>query len=150
MITGERHAQGGFTLLEVLMAILVFTFGVLSLFRLQAASVQNNSISSQMTQATTLAQDRMERLMALSYSSVLDTNGDGAAGLSNTTGADQTDTTHAPFTVYWNVADYCTTSTDCAPLENTRKIRIIVTWRNWAAPGSPHTVTLECVKPDII
>ena len=59
--------QRGFTLLEVVAAIVAFAFGSLALYRLQAATIMGNSFSNELTRGNALAQDRMERLMALPY-----------------------------------------------------------------------------------
>jgi len=75
--------QKGFTLLEVLAAIMVFAFGMLALYRLQAASVVSNAHSDEITQSLVLGQSRMEFLMSRPYTRLLidpllmDLDGDG-------------------------------------------------------------------------
>lgn len=54
--------SGGFTLLEVLVAMAIATIGLLGLSMMQGTSIVGNSIAKEMTQATLLAQDLMERL----------------------------------------------------------------------------------------
>ena len=63
MVTTEK----GFTLSEALVAIIVFSLGLLGLERMHIAAIQVNTIASRLTQATTLAQARAEQLMALPY-----------------------------------------------------------------------------------
>src|SRR4029450_6702274 len=63
MVTTEK----GFTLTEVLVATVVLSLGLLGLERMHIAAIQVNTIASRLTQATTLAQDRAEHLMALPY-----------------------------------------------------------------------------------
>jgi prepilin-type N-terminal cleavage/methylation domain-containing protein len=63
MVTAEK----GFTLSEALVAIVVLSLGLLGLERMHIAAIQVNTIASRLTQATTLAQDRAEQLMALPY-----------------------------------------------------------------------------------
>ena len=63
MVTTEK----GFTLSEALVAIVVLSLGLLGLERMHIAAIQVNTIASRLTQATTLAQDRAEQLMALPY-----------------------------------------------------------------------------------
>lgn len=55
-------SQGGFTLLEVLIAIVVLTFGLLGVAGLMLATVQNSTVAAQRTTATFLAQDMVERV----------------------------------------------------------------------------------------
>lgn len=54
--------QSGFTLLEVLVAVLVLAIGLLGLAGLMTASVRNNQSAYQRTQATWLAYDIIDRM----------------------------------------------------------------------------------------
>lgn len=54
--------QTGFTLLEVLVAVLVLAIGLLGLAGLMTASVRNNQSAYQRTQATWLAYDIVDRM----------------------------------------------------------------------------------------
>lgn len=54
----------GFTLVEVLIAVLVLSIGLLGLASLQAASLRNNYSSYMRTQATLLANDMADRIRA--------------------------------------------------------------------------------------
>ncbi|OYW15342.1 MAG: type IV pilus modification protein PilV [Hydrogenophilales bacterium 12-64-6] len=57
-----RMKQSGFTLLEVLVAVLVLAIGLLGLAGLMTASVRNNQSAYQRTQATWLAYDIVDRM----------------------------------------------------------------------------------------
>jgi prepilin-type N-terminal cleavage/methylation domain-containing protein len=144
----------GFTLIEVLAAIVVFAFGALTLYRLQASVVSGNSFSNRLTQATLLCQERMESLMALPYNSPLmnDTNDNGGRVTKRDTNADGIDDRGPDFhfglndTVDANdrvVADGSATNTTYGitynvfwniavdqPMANIKTIRVIVTWRD--------------------
>lgn len=70
--------QSGFTLLEVLVAVLVLAIGLLGLAGLMTASVRNNQSAYQRTQATWLAYDIVDRMrvdraaaLASNYNTVL-------------------------------------------------------------------------------
>lgn len=54
--------QKGFTLVEVLIAMVVATIGLLSLFMLQGRAVKGNMAGSECTQAVFLAQQTLERI----------------------------------------------------------------------------------------
>jgi len=54
--------QSGFTLLEVLVAVLVLAIGLLGLAGLLASSIRNNQSAYQRTQATWLAYDIVDRM----------------------------------------------------------------------------------------
>ncbi len=54
----------GFTLIEILIALIILSFGLLGLAGLQAASMQQNQDSSFRSQATALAYDLADRIRA--------------------------------------------------------------------------------------
>lgn len=56
-------AQRGFSLVEVLVAIVVFSFGVLGLVRLQASAVKMSTDARQRAEATFLADQLLARLL---------------------------------------------------------------------------------------
>lgn len=56
--------QSGFTLLEVLVAMLVLAIGLLGLAGLMASSMRNNLSASHRTQATWMAYDIIDRMRA--------------------------------------------------------------------------------------
>jgi prepilin-type N-terminal cleavage/methylation domain-containing protein len=106
MVTTEK----GFTLSEALVAIVVLSLGLLGLERMHIAAIQVNTIASRLTQATTLAQDRAEQLMALPYDHAML--------------ADTTENTPQGYTISWKVI------TD--PSTGIKTINISVTWKNRA------------------
>ena len=59
--------QGGFTLIEVLVAVSILAFGILAVGSMQVSSIRQNAHANQVTDASVLARDRMERLMGLPY-----------------------------------------------------------------------------------
>lgn len=60
----QRHTNRGFTLLEVLIAIVVLSIGLLGLAGLQANGMRQNHSSNLRSQATFLAYDIMDRIRA--------------------------------------------------------------------------------------
>lgn len=59
-----RKDQGGFSMIEVLVTLLVFTIGLLGLAALQLNALQGTSDSAQRSQAATVLQDLAERMRA--------------------------------------------------------------------------------------
>lgn len=59
-----RPNQGGFSLLEVLIAVVILSIGLLGLAGLQTTSLQSNFSAAQVSQATFLASDLMDRMRA--------------------------------------------------------------------------------------
>jgi type IV pilus assembly protein PilV len=72
--------QKGFTLLEVLVAIVVLSIGLLGLAGLMASSVRNNHSAYQRTQAAWLAYDMVDRMRANRANAVTVTNYNVAIG----------------------------------------------------------------------
>lgn len=63
-VRAERRRQGGFTLLEVLVALLVLSIGLLGLASLQATTSRYNYSAFLRSQATSLAYDMADRMRA--------------------------------------------------------------------------------------
>ena len=125
----KRIKEEGFTLLEVIVAIAILTFGLLAVASMQAASIRGNSFASGVTEGTTWAGDQVERLMALPY----DHN-----DLDQAQNPHQA--TEGSYTIKWNV-------TDDTPITNTKTINVTVTWTD---QGVQKTVSLQRVIPRII
>jgi len=146
----KRSKEEGFTLLEVIVAISILTIGILAVASMQISSIRGNSFAGGVTEGTTWAGDQVERLVALPYDDPLlqDTDGDAAAGLSDT-GFDNDPDTQADadqqaiegrYIIYWNVADD-------TPITNTKTINVTVTWTDH---GVQKSVSLQRVIPRII
>lgn len=58
----KRGENEGFTLVEVLIAIVVLSVALLALAGLQIVSIRSNSFGNHMTEAVTLAKDVMEEM----------------------------------------------------------------------------------------
>lgn len=59
-----RYRSRGFSLLEMLVALLILSFGLLGIAGLQATSLRNNTAAYQRTQANFLAYDMVDRMRA--------------------------------------------------------------------------------------
>jgi type IV pilus assembly protein PilV len=57
----------GFTLIEVLVGLVILAIGLLAIAGMQITSVRGNFFSSNLTQASVLAQDRLEILRNLNF-----------------------------------------------------------------------------------
>jgi prepilin-type N-terminal cleavage/methylation domain-containing protein len=68
-----KTRQSGFTILEVMVAISILAIGLLAVFSGQNMAIQGNNRANRLTEAMTLAQDKVEELLALSYDDVDDT-----------------------------------------------------------------------------
>ncbi len=79
MDNNKITCQSGFTLLEVLIALLIFSVGILGVKSMQLTSIKGNSKASRITAASNVAVDHLETFLALDYSDAVlaDTDGDG-------------------------------------------------------------------------
>ena len=64
----------GFTLIEVLVAMVILSFSLLALAGLMVTTTKNNSFGSNMTEAATFAQDKLEELRAIKWENLIDGN----------------------------------------------------------------------------
>jgi len=77
----------GITIIEIMFALSIFAIGILAVSTLAITSVNANASSRMVTEATTLAEDRLEQLMSLPYDSV-----------------ESNDATEGAYEVSWDVA----------------------------------------------
>ena len=126
----KLEREKGFTLLEVLFAIVILTFGLLAVASMQGAAIRGNSSASGLTQGTTWAQDRLEKLMALSYTH---------ADLDPAGNPHEEANPPAGYTIKWNI-------TADNPVTDTKRIAVTVTWQD---KGVTKTTQLTCVKPQL-
>lgn len=140
--TCKRSNEKGFTLLEIIVAISILTFGILAVASMQVSSMRGNSFAGSVTEATALAGDRLERLIALSYDDGLlnDDNGNGSGGLNDTGDDADYDDTRVMDPVTYTV---CTNLAIDTPRNNTKTIKVIVTWTD---RGFQKSVSLQHVK----
>ncbi len=137
--------QSGFTLLEVLIAMFIFSIGILGVNAMQLTSIQGNSKANRITQAGNVAADRIETFLSLDYDDpILDDDGaqmppviNGVAGLDDVTAVTADGnmlSADGNYQIYWNVAaDY--------PITDTKTIRVIV-----VPPGNGSNVVMDIVK----
>lgn len=146
MIMEKNNNQNGFTLIEVLCALLVLAIGILGVAVLQNISIEGNSNAIRLTTAATWGGDAIETLMARPYDhdDLVDDNNDGMAGLNFTdtpgSPADGGPLVHGNFTIFWNVADNY-------PVFGTKTMRVLARRRD---NGVLRTVTLNFAKMEPI
>lgn len=90
------HAEDGVTLVEAMLALTILSVGLLSLFALHHAAITATQLSFRTSEATYLAQDMMDELLAKEYTRSNPNNGGGAYFQAST---DDTDSDN-PFADY--------------------------------------------------
>lgn len=61
------NKQGGFTLIEVLIALTIFAVGLLAIAAMQTSAIRMNSSAGKLTEVSNLGMDTLEQLMSLPY-----------------------------------------------------------------------------------
>ena len=61
----KKNNDQGFTLVEVMIAVSIFSIGFLAIAMLMVTAIQSNSGARKLTEASTFAQDKMEVLLTL-------------------------------------------------------------------------------------
>ena len=141
IVKGEN--EKGFTLLEVIFAVSILSFGLLAVATMQASSISGNSLASDVTEATAWGSDTVETLMRLSAinyndpAALLDLTGDGDGGLNDTGANADYSVNQGRYTISWNV------SVNSA-MTNTKTVNVIVTW---AKKGVTKRVEMVHVIP---
>lgn len=132
--TGRPVREGGFTLLEVIIAISILTFGLLAVASMQTTAIRGNDNASNITEATTFAQDTLEDLMALRYTN---------SGLDDVNPGFGTPTTHA-IAAPTGYTGLSYTVDDDNPITNAKLITVTITWQD---KGVQRRTVLTSVKP---
>ena len=147
--------QKGFTLLEIMLAVVIFGVGMLAVASMQVTAIRGNYFSGATTDAATLAADRLEKMMNMDYldPDLNDTDGDGTGEDANDDGVDDDggnfglDDTDAAadqsqidasgrYTTCWNVAQN-------VPVNNTKTVNVIITWPDG---GSQRSFAMQGIK----
>jgi prepilin-type N-terminal cleavage/methylation domain-containing protein len=85
--------QHGYTLIEILIALSIFSIGMLAVASMQIKSIQTNDFANNVTESTTWAQDKFEDLITRAW-----TDTAIAAGTQSETNSDG-------YTITWTVID---------------------------------------------
>jgi type IV pilus assembly protein PilV len=131
-------SQGGFSLLEVLIALTILAVGLLGLAMFQVTAIQGNSSASDTVAATYYGQDQMERLQLVPFDNLVSSPYGISGGLPDNTIQSITDSDQTTvskkglrFHRVWAVSNVTPTL---------KMIRLWVYW--WDQRGRPHTVQL--------
>jgi len=111
-ISMPNHNDNGFTLIEVLIAIVILSVGLLGMAALTTGIIKGNRLSNDLTTATTLAQDKMEDIQRVGYASAAsETKATMSSPFSDykrevtvTTGSPATDMKTVSVKIYWGGA----------------------------------------------
>lgn len=125
-----RQRSSGFTLVEVMIALVILAIGLLGIATLQIVSIRGNAFSSEMTYAAMLAQERLEILRNLIFTATA-TDPDLAAGPHALPPA--VGDKGVSYTVSWNVTD--------DPSGEMKTVSVTITWTGAAAAQASQQYT---------
>jgi len=131
--------EKGFTLLEVLIAISVFSIGILAVAAMQGSATRGNRLGNELTQATSLAQMQIEELKGADTGDPIDCLVGLPTGLPNgnyndpNNPIDETGQNGGIFTRSWVVA------------ANTACSRLVTVTVSWTIGGNTYDVVLSTV-----
>jgi prepilin-type N-terminal cleavage/methylation domain-containing protein len=141
----EHETQEGWTLIEVLVAVVILTVGLLAVGTMQISAIKGNFMSGNTSIALTLASEKMEDLFNRNYNDAAlgDTTTGNNGNLAAITGIDHEENVSEDGTVgaggfyrrIWNIADTAT------PMPTMKEISVIVTWEN-----NRHRVTISSMR----
>lgn len=133
----RRSTRGGFTLLEVMIAMAAFAVGMLAMAGMLLHALQGGSRGRHTTQATSIAEVYMEQLQQRSWSQLAPTAGWTAAiQEANTVQTAEGDRDEITYDVTWQI-------TDLVP-GWTRIIDVRVSWDEPKRPG--RNVIFESIR----
>jgi len=120
----------GFTIIEVMIALVVLSFGLLALGKLTASTISGNHFAAQLSAATTLAQDKLEDVKQGSYASIASETETGVDEQANSGG----------------IFDRVTQVSDDQPASGMKTVTVTVSW-DWN--GSSHDVVLKTIVANV-
>lgn len=126
------HTKSGFTLIELVVAILIFSVGILGIAKLQNVAVQGNSFSMQMTDAVNIAYNQLEYLSALDYSSSPDLQ------LNNHPNDSTSSFRGVTYTLSWSIS-----TTGLGPSVDVRDLVVTV---DWTEKTTDHSIAVRSRK----
>jgi type IV pilus assembly protein PilV len=116
-------SKEGFTLIEIMIALVVLSIGLIALAGLQISAMRGNTLSKRMTTAVSIANARIEQIKNMPYANIQSES--------------STQVTESNMTFTRQV----TVSNDI-PVANTKTVNVTVTWKNGA---KSHTVPISTV-----
>ncbi|MBW2207414.1 MAG: prepilin-type N-terminal cleavage/methylation domain-containing protein [Deltaproteobacteria bacterium] len=119
--TGEE----GFTLLEIIFTVSILSIGILAVASMQMASIQGNGLAGDLSEATCVATDQMEKLIQESYDDIASSPSPLTRGI---------------YAVNWTVDEDVV-------YDNTKTVTLAV---SWILRGIPKSVTIQRVIPRVI
>jgi len=120
----------GFTLIEVLIAVTIFSIGMLGIMTLLIQSIRSNSLAGSSMVAGAIAQLHLENIIGRDFHApgIMDINHDNNEELDSVNNFDFRNINADGKPVYWGKYDLICNIADDTPIRNTKTIVVMVTW----------------------
>ncbi len=131
----DGGVDGGFTLIEVTIALVILAAGLLAMLAVQIQAIQGGRSGRHTSEASALARDRMEVLHRVAWSdATLDDTGDwtAAAQIANTVQTEAATQTEQVYDVRWRVDDLGL---------NLKSIDVQIVWDEPKRAGRSYTIS---------
>src|ERR687895_777695 len=115
--------EEGFTLIEIMIALVVLSVGLVALAGLQISAIRGNAFSKRMTTAVSIANEKMEQLKNSPYANILSES------------SIQVTQSNMNFTRQVTV-------TNNSPLPNTKTVTVMITWSDTSKSHSVPITTI--------
>jgi prepilin-type N-terminal cleavage/methylation domain-containing protein len=164
MFSKTAGNEKGFSLVEILIGVAVFSLGMLGIIALQISSLNSIRFAGNMGEGMSLASTKIEELMLADYDDpltsaasfdplhpLLDYTYDGLAGLdnnchsalgacaANADGYEVLGGWNGKYVLFWNVVEN-------NPINDTKTINMIISWRVKDSEGSRQQVSFTTVR----
>lgn len=121
----HENIQSGFTLIEIMMAMVILGIGIFAIVGLQTRNVSLNTGSKKQTEGYTWAMNQIEDLLTLSYT---DANLTPQGNTAVVVVGDGHTAIQGPYTVEWDVDDNGTGAGGLGNLDNSKRVHVSVRW----------------------
>lgn len=117
------NSEEAFTLIEIMIALVVLSVGLVALAGLQISAIKGNAFSKRMTTAVTIANARLEEIKNTAYANI------------------QSESSAQVTASNMNFTRQVTVTND-SPVLNTKTVNVTVTWKDGS---KSHTVPISTI-----
>jgi type IV pilus assembly protein PilV len=117
------NSEEAFTLIEIMIALVVLSVGLVALAGLQISAIKGNAFSKRMTTAVTIANARLEEIKNTAYANI------------------QSESSTQVSASNMNFTRQVTVNND-SPVLNTKMVNVTVTWKDGS---KSHTVPISTI-----
>jgi type IV pilus assembly protein PilV len=114
----------GFTLIEVMIALVIMSIGLTALAAVQISAIRGNDFSKRMTTAISIAEAKMEQIKSISYANII-----SESSIQITQSS-------------MNFTRQVTVTNNIAPLTNTKMVNVTV---SWSEGSKSHSVPITTI-----